>query len=157
MPSYSLEYVSQRTFKPVLSPQVYEGCVQKRKREVRKPLLAKQRAGCLFTSCWSTLRCLSKTPIILVILLMAAFVKATMKDVPRTSQLACTLACKKSRTETASTEKAARKGLAGRVPRGRHELSPRVNYHVRRMVQPRRCRRAAPRKGRQRRNCQNQL
>lgn len=46
------------------------------------------------TSCLSTLRCFSKIPIILVILLMAALVKATMNDVPRTSQVAWTLAYK---------------------------------------------------------------
>ena len=57
------------------------------------------------TSCLSTLRCLSKTPINLVILLMAAFVKATIKDVPKTNQVADTLACNKSPTQQASVNR----------------------------------------------------
>lgn len=80
-------------------------------RRGSKGLTTKRNAGGLTTSCLSTLRCLSKTPIILVILLIAAFVKATIKDVPRTNQVACTLACIHKQAKTQST--------TGR----RHELS----------------------------------
>ena len=48
---------------------------------------------CSFTSCVSTLRCFSNAPMSLVILLMAALVKATMKDVPKTNQVASSFAC----------------------------------------------------------------
>lgn len=56
------------------------------------------RPGLLFrasvrTSCESMLLCLSKAPMSLVILLIAALVKATMKDVANTSPVASRDAC----------------------------------------------------------------
>lgn len=44
--------------------------------------------------------CLSKAPIILVILLMQAFVKATMNDVPNASQKASIVALRRARART---------------------------------------------------------